>query len=117
MGKCSPRRRRGRGGGILQVQNRRRRCGRREGRPKVVWGRARRRKSFPSGGTARRHPSHRKSAKRETRVRPQLSSGKLPRPENRRVFHRDTTKSTSQERRESSQATDISEVRRSRRRL
>src|SRR5882762_5921917 len=55
-----PRRRRGRGGGILRAGNPARRCGRREGRPKGAWGHGRRSRSFPNGGRATPHPSRRK---------------------------------------------------------
>src|SRR6266851_6363826 len=84
------RRKRERGGGIPGVQNRRRRYGRRRGRPRVVWCHERRRKSFPNGGREARHLFHHKSGERETRGRRRLLPAKLPRRENRQVFLRDT---------------------------
>src|SRR5467141_138325 len=83
------------------------RCETREARPKVVWGRARRRRSSPNDGRARPHPFHRKSGGREKGERRRLLPVRLPRPENRRVFRRDTAAPRRRERRESCRARGI----------
>src|SRR5260370_31939693 len=80
------RRKRGRGGEIPGVQSRKRRYGKRRGRPRVVWGRERRRKSFPNGGREARHLFHRKLGEREKRGKRQLSPARLPRRGKQRVF-------------------------------